>query len=101
MLRTVATGFGSTALAWILHQERLSAAPSDGPRAYGLRPKKPDFTPKIKSVIYLYIGGGPGTVDMLDAKPVLAKVRRPGCAYASGRTAPGRLPKDDGKSVAI
>ena len=73
MLRDAATGFGSTALLWMLHQERLSAAPMVGPRANDLLPKKPDFAPKIKSVIYLYMGGGPSTVDMFDAKPVLAK----------------------------
>ena len=73
MLRSVATGFGSTALAWMLHQQRLSAAPTVGQHAYDLLPKKPGFAPKIKSVIYLYMGGGPSTVDMFDAKPVLAK----------------------------
>src|SRR5215472_7062028 len=73
MLRNAAAGFGSAALAWMLHEERLSAAPMVGSRAYDLLPKKPDFTPKVKSVIYLYMGGGPSTVDMFDAKPVLAK----------------------------
>ena len=67
MLRQAATGFGSTALLWMLHQEQLRA------EAYDLRPKKPNFAPKVKSVIYLYMGGGPSTIDMFDPKPVLKK----------------------------
>jgi len=65
MLRDAASGFGSMALFWLLHQDKL--------QAYDLRPKKPDFAPKVKSVIYLYMGGGPSTIDMFDPKPVLKK----------------------------
>jgi len=65
MLRDAATGFGSTALLWLLHQDQA--------RAYDLRPKQPNFPPKVKSVIYLYMGGGPSTIDMFDPKPILKK----------------------------
>src|SRR5262249_19539484 len=34
---------------------------------------KPAFRAKVKSVIYLYMGGGPSTVDMFDRKPALKK----------------------------
>ena len=70
MLREAATGFGSTALLWMLHQERLRAAEA---RTYDLRPRKPDLPARAKSVIYLYMGGGPSTIDMFDPKPLLKK----------------------------
>ncbi len=73
MLQNAATGFGSAALMWMLNQERGRAetlAPAGG---FDLKPKKPDFPPRVKSVIYLYMGGGPSTVDMWDPKPLLAK----------------------------
>jgi hypothetical protein len=71
LLRDVATGFGGTALTWMLHQERLRAA--EQPRTYDLKAKTPDLPAKAKSVIYLYMGGGPSTLDMFDPKPVLKK----------------------------
>src|SRR5262245_35787960 len=70
ILREAATGIGGTALAWILQQDRLRA---EQPRTYDLRAKKPDFAPTAKSVIYLYMGGGPSTIDMFDPKPLLKK----------------------------
>jgi hypothetical protein len=71
MLRDAASGFGSAALLWMLNQERALA--EGAPAVYDLKPKKPDFAPKAKSVIYLYMGGGPSTVDMFDRKPELEK----------------------------
>src|SRR5262249_16820545 len=70
ILRDAATGIGGTALLWMLQQDRLRA---EQPRAYDLRAKKPDFAPREKSVIYLYMGGGPSTIDMFDPKPLLKK----------------------------
>ncbi len=72
MLREAATGFGSTAAMWLLYQDRLRAEQVLTP-TYDLRPKKPDLLPKVKSVIYLYMGGGPSTIDMFDPKPLLKK----------------------------
>jgi hypothetical protein len=48
-----------------------------------LTPKVPAFPAKVKSVIYLYMGGGPSTIDMFDPKPVLEKY--------DGQDAPMRL----------
>ncbi len=70
ILRDAATGIGGTALLWMLQQDRLHA---EEVRTYDLRPRKPDFAPKVKSVIYLYMGGGPSTIDMFDPKPLLKK----------------------------
>jgi hypothetical protein len=70
MLMDAANGIGGAALVWMLHQEELLGAASE---LYDLRPKKPQFAPKARSVIYLYMGGGPSTIDMFDPKPILKK----------------------------
>src|SRR5689334_18247814 len=39
-----------------------------------LAPKPPHFTPKAKSVIFLFMYGGPSQVDTFDYKPALYKL---------------------------
>jgi hypothetical protein len=63
-LQEAALGFGSLALHSLMAAE---------PKFYDLRPKQPHFAPKAKNVIFIYIGGGPSTIDMFDPKPVLRK----------------------------
>ena len=41
--------------------------------SFNLKPKAPNFAPKAKNVIFIYIGGGPSTIDMFDPKPALLK----------------------------
>ncbi|HEU0120127.1 MAG TPA: DUF1501 domain-containing protein [Bryobacteraceae bacterium] len=65
-LRQTALGFGGLALHSML---ALGAEP----RTYDLRPRRPHFAPKAKNVIFIYIGGGPSTIDMFDPKPLLRK----------------------------
>ena len=67
-------GFGAIALSWLLEQNRAQAATTQPvPRAYDLKPKQPHFAPKAKRVIFIYISGGPSTIDMWDPKPGLQK----------------------------
>ncbi|MFN8687878.1 MAG: DUF1501 domain-containing protein [Acidobacteriota bacterium] len=42
-------------------------------KAAGLGARDPHFAPRAKRVIFLYIGGGPSTIDMFDPKPVLRR----------------------------
>ncbi|MFN7544501.1 MAG: DUF1501 domain-containing protein [Acidobacteriota bacterium] len=42
-------------------------------KAAGLGAREPHFAPRAKRVIFLYIGGGPSTIDMFDPKPVLRR----------------------------
>ncbi len=61
------TGFGIGTLA-------LSALLGDRPLAAEtnpLAPKKPQFAPKAKSVIYLFMAGAPSQLDLFDYKPKL------------------------------
>jgi hypothetical protein len=60
MLLTCANGFGGLALASLLSDE-AKAAPF------------PNFAPKAKSVIFLYMDGGPSQMDTFDPKPKLAQ----------------------------
>lgn len=60
-LKEAALGFGGLALNSMI----ASAA--------GLAPRQPHFPAKAKNVIFIYIGGGPSTIDMFDPKPLLRK----------------------------
>lgn len=63
MLRDAAVGFGGMALSSIMRANEV----------YDLAPRKPPLPAKAKNVIFIYIGGGPSTIDMWDPKPVLAR----------------------------
>jgi hypothetical protein len=64
-LREAALGFGGLACSSLMAAEAA--------RSWSLKPRKPHFPAKAKNVIFLYIGGGPSTIDMFDPKPVLAR----------------------------
>ena len=74
-MQEAAIGFGAMAVNSMLQQERLFAAESAmaKERIYDLKPKAPHFAAKAKRVIFIYIGGGPSTIDMFDPKPALMK----------------------------
>jgi hypothetical protein len=69
LLRNSFCGFGGLALLSLLHEERLRAAPADP-----LAPKKPHTEAKAKSVIFLFMAGGPSHLDTFDPKPLLNKL---------------------------
>src|SRR5262245_26737070 len=61
-------GFGSLALASILHQQQLRA---DDGVINPLSPKPGPLTAKAKSVIFLFMSGGPSHLETFDPKPLL------------------------------
>ncbi|MDA1004937.1 MAG: DUF1501 domain-containing protein [Verrucomicrobia bacterium] len=67
MLQWCAHGFGAVALS------ALSQGAAPLPDERPLAPKPPQFPPRAKSVIFLYMDGGPSQVDMFDPKPLLKK----------------------------
>jgi hypothetical protein len=67
MLSRCANGFGALALSSLLAEK--SAAAIVNP----LAPRAPHFAPKAKSVIFLFMDGGPSQIDTFDPKPRLAK----------------------------
>ncbi|MES2459176.1 MAG: DUF1501 domain-containing protein, partial [Armatimonadota bacterium] len=70
----VGGGFASVALASMLGTDGFfakQAVAADGKTAWKnpLAPKVPHFQPKAKSVIFLYMYGGPSHIDTFDYKP--------------------------------
>src|SRR5262245_53815779 len=63
-------GFGALAMASLLEDEAASAPQLDNPNA----PKRPHFPARAKSVIYLFMHGGPSQMDTFDPKPLLNKL---------------------------
>jgi len=61
-------GFGSIALASMLHQQQLRA---DDGVLNRLAPKPGHLNPKAKSVIFLFMSGGPSHLETFDPKPLL------------------------------
>src|SRR5262247_1904370 len=74
LLQTAALGFGGTAFNSILQQQAFAAESALAKeRTYDLKPKPAHFPARAKNVIFIYIGGGPSTIDMFDPKPALMK----------------------------
>ena len=73
MLRQCASGFGAVALATLLADK--ASAEENRPSSIVHRPssRSPHFKAKARSVIFLYMDGGPSQVDTFDPKPRLAK----------------------------
>src|SRR5690606_33475050 len=65
LLRDGALGFGALGLAGLLAEESRAA------RVNPLEPKKPHFAPRAKQVIFLFMHGGPSSIDTFDFKPYL------------------------------
>jgi len=63
-------GAGWLALLSLLGDERLLASSAIDP----LAPRPPHFPPRARSVIWLFMNGGPSQVDTFDHKPHLARV---------------------------
>src|SRR5437868_15046923 len=70
MLLGCANGFGAVALAALLGDRAYGADPADKDP---LAPKPPHFPAKAKSVVFLYMDGGPSQMDTFDPKPRLDK----------------------------
>jgi len=62
MLARSAMGFGGLALSGLMVRESAGTA------------RDPHFSPRAKSVIFLFMGGGPSQVDTFDPKPELTRL---------------------------
>ena len=79
-LRQAGCGFGALALAALWAQGEIDSPASAAEQAKSVKddrnpfaPKRPHFAGKAKSVIFLYMDGGPSQVDTFDPKPRLTK----------------------------
>ncbi len=68
MLRESALGFGALALTAMAFDEGLAGEDHDVTRP------EPHHKPTAKSVIYLFMSGGPGQTDTFDPKPLLTEL---------------------------
>src|SRR5438552_17967362 len=68
-------GFGGLALSWLLARDApgQERARNDQPNANPLTARPPHFPARAKSVIFLFMVGGPSQVDLFDPKPELTK----------------------------
>lgn len=77
LLAKAGSGAGLLGLAGLLCDEGLLASDANAASSPGnlnpLAPKPSHFTPRAKSVIWLFINGGPSHVDTWDYKPALEK----------------------------
>ncbi len=67
-------GFGALALNSLLAQQTAAAPVPVGKVISPLAARKPHFAPKAKSVIFLFMEGGPSHMDLFDPKPALKKL---------------------------
>lgn len=71
-LEQCGVGLGSIALTSLLNQGHAAAEGTAAARdPLAVRP--PDFEPKIKNIIYLFMAGGPSQYETFDNKPTLTK----------------------------
>ena len=68
-LSRCAIGLGNVALAALLDQSARAAGPAQP--ADPTTPRAPHFPARAKSVIYLFMAGGPSQLDLFDYKPRL------------------------------
>jgi hypothetical protein len=73
-LRRTGAGFGALALDALLRSESAAgeAPTTDAPSPFA--PRAPHFPPRAKSVIFLFLVGGPSQVDSFDYKPELQRL---------------------------
>ncbi len=66
LLASSSAGFGSLALAGLLGEQAQAATDP-------LAPREPQFAPKAKRVLFLFMHGGPSQIDTFDYKPLLKR----------------------------
>src|SRR5437899_9869484 len=71
-LQQCGVGLGAMALGQLLAEAGF-AAPAGAQSADPLAPKHPQFTPKAKRVVFLFMAGAPSHLELFDYKPQLAK----------------------------
>jgi hypothetical protein len=69
----VGAGFFGAAIAYLLSREPHIDAQETNVRPINLRPRESHFPAKARSVIHLFMNGGPSQMDLFDPKPTLER----------------------------
>src|SRR2546422_9251357 len=70
---------GAIALGNLLTRDGYASAAPTAASANPFAPRKPHFTPKAKSIIYLHMSGAPPSLDLFDWKPKLVELHLKPC----------------------
>jgi len=73
-LARTGAGFGALACGALAHWESVASSAPVIDHLQPFAPRRPDFKPRAKSVIFLFLVGGPSQVDTFDYKPELQKL---------------------------
>jgi hypothetical protein len=73
-LSRLGCGFGALAMEAMLRDGQAKQPAVSIDPVSPMRARLPHFAPKAKSVIFLFMVGGPGSVDTFDYKPLLQKM---------------------------
>ena len=98
----VGDGLYGTALASLLSRDLLGATagpdglPDGHRRMYDLKPRPPHFEPKAKSVIHLFMNGGPSQMDLFDPEASSSLEKHHGEAYFDKVAADLTTPEQSG-----
>jgi hypothetical protein len=74
--RDCGVGLGQVGLASLLSDGQLFAAPEAALSSNPLAPRKPHYPAKAKSVIFLFMAGGPSQLELFDYKPKLQELNQ-------------------------
>jgi hypothetical protein len=72
-LEQCGVGLGSMALGQLLQQQGYAAEASGTAAVNSMAPKAPQFAPKAKRVLFLFMAGAPSHLELFDHRPQLAK----------------------------
>lgn len=74
LLGSSALGFGCLALRGLLGADSVLGQDDSHSSSTGLLfPKRPDFTPRAKRIVFLFMKGGPSHIDTFDPKRLLTR----------------------------
>ena len=73
MLRQMGTGLGMLGFAALLNDAGVLVPEANAATANPLAARLPQFPPRAKHIIHVYLNGGPSQVDTFDPKPALAQ----------------------------
>ena len=71
MLRQCANGFGAVALMALMNERAYGGVQGESETGHPLEPRPAHYAPRARSVLFLYMDGGPSQVDTFDPKPRL------------------------------